>query len=185
MRDPHGISHFNKAKQSKTSTSQTIDIPPFLNASASRHKPVVRLILSRWEWRILTAEARCAFMRCEGSWLYLRASAVVYPSPNYARRLEHLKMGIGTRESAIAIGFTFPIIGASLIALRFYIRWHQKSSVGIDDWLCLPSWVSGKKIQDKTYMIKSSLAVPDWLLCVPSDRYNAPLSGCWLMWCLS
>lgn len=68
---------------------------------------------------------------------------VLYPSPNHAFRSEHSRMGIGTRESAIAIGIIFPIIGASLIALRFYIRWHQKSYIGIDDWLCLPAWVSG------------------------------------------
>lgn len=50
-------------------------------------------------------------------------------------------MGIATRGSAIAIGICFPVIGGILVALRFYVRWHQKTSRQIDDWLCLPAWL--------------------------------------------
>ncbi|KAF2232282.1 hypothetical protein EV356DRAFT_517582 [Viridothelium virens] len=50
-------------------------------------------------------------------------------------------MGIATRESAIAIGICFPILGAILIALRFYTRWLQKVPRQVDDWLCLPAWL--------------------------------------------
>lgn len=50
-------------------------------------------------------------------------------------------MGIATRDSMIAIGFCFPIIGGILVAFRFYVRSLQESSVLIDDWLCLPAWV--------------------------------------------
>ena len=50
-------------------------------------------------------------------------------------------MGVATRESAIAISICFPIIGGILVALRFYVRWQQKVSRQIDDWLCLPAWV--------------------------------------------
>lgn len=57
-------------------------------------------------------------------------------------------MGIATRGSAIAIGFCFPIIGGILVALRFYTRWHRKTSRQIDDWLCIPAWV-GVEIQQE------------------------------------
>ena len=58
-----------------------------------------------------------------------------------AREVIRNKMGIATCGSAIAIGFCFPIIGGFLVALWFCIRWHQKMSRQIDDWLCLPIWV--------------------------------------------
>lgn len=50
-------------------------------------------------------------------------------------------MGIATRGSVLAIGFCFPVICGILVAIRFYVRWHQKVSWWIDDWLCLPAWV--------------------------------------------
>lgn len=50
-------------------------------------------------------------------------------------------MGIATRESALAIGFCFPILGGIFVALRFYTRYYQKADRQVDDWLCLPAWV--------------------------------------------
>lgn len=49
--------------------------------------------------------------------------------------------GVGTPQSAIAVGFGFPIIDGILVALRFYSRRQLKIERGIDDWLCIPAWV--------------------------------------------
>lgn len=48
---------------------------------------------------------------------------------------------VGTRQSAIAVGFSFPIIDGILVILRFYARRQLKVNRGIDDWLCIPAWV--------------------------------------------
>ena len=50
-------------------------------------------------------------------------------------------MSFASTQSAVAIGFTFPILGAIFVALRFYSRWHLKTPRQIDDWLCVLAWV--------------------------------------------
>ncbi len=49
--------------------------------------------------------------------------------------------GVGTIGSAIAVGFSFPIIDGIFVALRFYTRWQLKAERQLDDWLCIPAWV--------------------------------------------
>lgn len=49
--------------------------------------------------------------------------------------------GIATTQSALAIGFCFPIIDGIFVGLRFYTRRHTKADIQIDDWLCIPAWV--------------------------------------------
>ncbi|KAI1342358.1 hypothetical protein F5Y15DRAFT_300274 [Xylariaceae sp. FL0016] len=48
--------------------------------------------------------------------------------------------GVGTNQSAIAVGISFPIIDGILVALRFYTRRKFKAELEIDDWLCIPAW---------------------------------------------
>ncbi|KAF2184878.1 hypothetical protein K469DRAFT_708651 [Zopfia rhizophila CBS 207.26] len=48
---------------------------------------------------------------------------------------------VGTPQSAIAVGFSFPIIDGILVALRFYARQQLKVERGVDDWLCIPAWL--------------------------------------------
>ncbi|KAI1379377.1 hypothetical protein F4677DRAFT_329486 [Hypoxylon crocopeplum] len=48
---------------------------------------------------------------------------------------------VGTPQSAIAVGFSFPIIDGILVALRFYTRRKLKAERQIDDWLCIPAWL--------------------------------------------
>lgn len=49
--------------------------------------------------------------------------------------------GIGTTQSALAVGFCFPIIDGVLVGIRFYTRRHMKADLQTDDWLCIPAWV--------------------------------------------
>ncbi|KAI0396112.1 hypothetical protein F5Y17DRAFT_136865 [Xylariaceae sp. FL0594] len=49
---------------------------------------------------------------------------------------------VGTNESAIAVGISFPIIDGILVALRFYTRRQTKTKLEVDDWLCIPAWLS-------------------------------------------
>ncbi|KAI0547587.1 hypothetical protein F4679DRAFT_554059 [Xylaria curta] len=49
---------------------------------------------------------------------------------------------VGTDQSAIAVGISFPIIDGILVGLRFYTRRHDNSDLLIDDWLCIPAWLS-------------------------------------------
>lgn len=49
--------------------------------------------------------------------------------------------GIATTQSALAVGFSFPVIDGILVGLRFYIRRHMKADIQIDDWFCIPAWV--------------------------------------------
>ena len=49
---------------------------------------------------------------------------------------------VGTNQSSLAIGFIFPILGGTCVALRFYTRWLHKNDKRIDDWLTIPAWVS-------------------------------------------
>ncbi|KAI1398269.1 hypothetical protein F4819DRAFT_489753 [Hypoxylon fuscum] len=48
---------------------------------------------------------------------------------------------VATTKSALAVGFSFPIIDGILVALRFYTRRHLKSDLQVDDWLCIPAWL--------------------------------------------
>ncbi|KAI1631589.1 hypothetical protein F4809DRAFT_653925 [Biscogniauxia mediterranea] len=48
---------------------------------------------------------------------------------------------VGTPESAIAVGFSFPIIDGILIGLRFYTRQNLGVKYQLDDWLCIPAWL--------------------------------------------
>ncbi|KAI1094215.1 hypothetical protein F5B19DRAFT_70398 [Rostrohypoxylon terebratum] len=47
---------------------------------------------------------------------------------------------VGTPQSAIAVGFAFPIIDGILVGLRFYTRQKLKTARQLDDWLCIPAW---------------------------------------------
>ncbi|KAI0478033.1 hypothetical protein F4859DRAFT_45436 [Xylaria cf. heliscus] len=49
---------------------------------------------------------------------------------------------VGTNESAVAVGISFPIIDGILVGLRFFTRRYTKSDLQIDDWLCIPAWLS-------------------------------------------
>lgn len=51
---------------------------------------------------------------------------------------------LGTDQSSLAIGFSFPIIGGLCVGLRFYTRWLHKAERKIDDWLTIPAWVRGR-----------------------------------------
>ncbi|KAI2619635.1 hypothetical protein GGR54DRAFT_121199 [Hypoxylon sp. NC1633] len=48
---------------------------------------------------------------------------------------------VATTSSALATGFSFPIIDGILVGLRFYTRRHMKAGLQIDDWLCIPAWL--------------------------------------------
>ncbi|KAI1822699.1 hypothetical protein F4861DRAFT_550600 [Xylaria intraflava] len=48
---------------------------------------------------------------------------------------------VGTDQSAIAVGISFPIIDGILVILRFYTRRYTRSDLQIDDWLCIPAWL--------------------------------------------
>ncbi|KAI1456855.1 hypothetical protein F4805DRAFT_458249 [Annulohypoxylon moriforme] len=48
---------------------------------------------------------------------------------------------VGTTQSAIAVGFSFPIIDGILVGLRFYTRQKLKTERELDDWLCIPAWL--------------------------------------------
>ncbi|KAI0899419.1 hypothetical protein F4806DRAFT_505819 [Annulohypoxylon nitens] len=48
---------------------------------------------------------------------------------------------VGTTQSAIAVGFSFPIIDGILVGLRFYTRQKLKTARQLDDWLCIPAWL--------------------------------------------
>ncbi|KAI0024307.1 hypothetical protein F4780DRAFT_776121 [Xylariomycetidae sp. FL0641] len=50
--------------------------------------------------------------------------------------------GVGTTQSALAVGFSFPIIDGILVSLRFYTRSRLQSDrhFELDDWLCIPAW---------------------------------------------
>lgn len=98
---------------------------------------------------------------------------IAEPAPNSSsssKGLKAAKMGIASRESAIAIGFCFPIIGGILVAFRFYIRSHQKTSRQIDDWLCVPAWVCFESSHRKDRLVVDILtALPYWMLYLALD----------------
>ncbi|KAI1104563.1 hypothetical protein F4804DRAFT_185593 [Jackrogersella minutella] len=48
---------------------------------------------------------------------------------------------VGTTPSAIAVGFSFPVINGIIICLRFYTRRKLKTERQLDDWLCIPAWL--------------------------------------------
>ncbi|KAI0889451.1 uncharacterized protein GGS22DRAFT_71258 [Annulohypoxylon maeteangense] len=48
---------------------------------------------------------------------------------------------VGTTQSALAVGFSFPIIDGILVCLRFYTRQKLKTERQLDDWLCIPAWL--------------------------------------------
>ena len=51
-------------------------------------------------------------------------------------------MSLQTSPSGvIAISAILPAIGIVAVALRFYTRYQQKTSLAIDDWLTLPALV--------------------------------------------
>jgi uncharacterized membrane-anchored protein len=42
----------------------------------------------------------------------------------------------------LAAAIVFPILGALVIGLRFYMRYHRKQRIGWDDWTILMALVS-------------------------------------------
>ena len=46
-----------------------------------------------------------------------------------------------SKSSNLGMGFSFPIITAILIGLRFYVRKLRGAPKMADDWLTIPAWV--------------------------------------------
>ena len=42
----------------------------------------------------------------------------------------------------MAAGIVLPLVGMSVVALRFWLRYNQKLSIGMDDWSILGALVS-------------------------------------------
>lgn len=49
-----------------------------------------------------------------------------------------------SKSSNLGMGFSFPIITALLIGLRFYVRKLRGAPKMADDWLTIPAWVRKK-----------------------------------------
>ena len=56
---------------------------------------------------------------------------------------------VATKQSAIAVGFSFPIIDGIFVGLRFYTRRKLKTKYQLDDWLCIPAWVGPESVARK------------------------------------
>ncbi|KAI1320073.1 hypothetical protein F5Y16DRAFT_405740 [Xylariaceae sp. FL0255] len=66
---------------------------------------------------------------------------VQYTTRNRLTARTRIMPTTGSRTSAIAVGFCFPILDGILVGLRFYARRYDKRDLHIDDWLCIPAWL--------------------------------------------
>jgi hypothetical protein len=52
-----------------------------------------------------------------------------------------------TPAATILAGVIFPVVGGSLVALRFYAKHVKRSGLEVEDWLTIPAFVRAQDME--------------------------------------